>query len=119
MSAPVLLYHWSPRSRRSSILKRGLRVRQKSPDGSWRLPYLCWCRYPNAAWALSATHGPKMQIWDLWCAWADRIGPVKKVKKYADEPRSHYMAEYRSRENVPPKRLWLVGTRVFKSRRHK
>ena len=119
MSRPCLLYHWSPRSRRSSILKRGLRVRQKSPNGSWRPPYLCWCKFPNVAWALSAMHGPKMQVWDLWCAWSDRVGPTKACHFYPDRKKTHWTTEYRSRENVPARKLWLVGTRVFKSRRHK
>ena len=119
MSQPFLLYHWSPRRNRSSILRRGLRIRKKSPGGSWRPPYLCWSKFPNAAWALSATHGPKMEVWDLWCAWSDRIGKVKRCQFYPEGRRSEWTAEYRSFENVPAKRTWLVGTRLFRSRRHK
>ena len=119
MTRPFLLYHWSPRSRRASILRGGLRMKQRSPDRSWRPPYLCWSKFPNMAWSLSATHGPKMQVWDLWCAWSDRVGKLKRCNFYPDRRKSWFNDEYRSYENVPAKRTWLVGTRLFRSRRHK
>ena len=119
MSRPFLLYHWSPSRNRGSILRHGLRIRKRSPDGAWRPPYLCWSKFPNAAWSLSATRGPKNTEWDLWCAWSDRVGKVKRRQFYPEGRRSERTAEYRSLESVPAKRTWLVGTRLFRSRRHK
>jgi len=71
---PFLLYHWSPAGRRARIMHAGLCPRRLSVDGIWR-PYLCFARFPTAAWALSATHSGRPGDWDLWCCWSDHVGP--------------------------------------------
>lgn len=118
MKHPFLLYHWAPRSRRKSILKRGLLVGQRGPQkrSYWRPPYLCFSAFPNFAWGLSATHGPRGKWWDLWCVWSDRVEKVAHARREGWAP---HPKEYRVTHSVPPRRCWLVGTRQFKGARYK
>ena len=54
------------------------------------------------------------RIEDLFFHYGCFFDAVAKAEKGVEKT-----AEYRSRENVPAKRLWMVGTRKFESRRHK
>lgn len=116
MSRPFLLFHWSPVSRRQSILKQGLVPGKGSPlwrDG-FRAPYICFCRTPSMAWCLSATQG-KPRKWDLWCVWSHHVESYK-IKR--QNGRQWWKAEYRVPARIPKSRVWFVGTREYKSRRH-
>lgn len=109
-----MLYHWSPSKNRSSIKKYGLVPGRRSVDGCWRPPYICFSRFPTAAWALSAVHN-KPQSWDLWCCWSDRVGSYKTL----GQGKTHWwLTEYRISRRIPKGKLWFVGTREFKSHRH-
>lgn len=112
---PFLLYHWSPVSRRKSILRHGLRPNHRSRDGSWKPPYLCWCRYPGTAWSLSAVHTERAARWDLWCVWSDRVGPwiTRNCNEGRNARKFWWYTEYRSFQRVPKSKLWHVGTRKF------
>lgn len=114
---PFLLYHWSPVERRNSILKKGLRISQK-PEAScledWCAPYICFSDSPSLAWALSARFLNKASEWDLWMCWSN-AGPLGKPIGRRDD--LTFPTEYRVFENIPKKKLWLVGTRSHVSRK--
>lgn len=116
---PFMLYHWSPVSRRKSILRHGLRPLSKPTaeweEDNWRAPWTCFSRYPNAAWAVSATHSKRPGKWDLWCVWSDRVGGYYLTRNVNKE---WWLTEYRVPRAIPKKNIWLVGTREFKSARH-
>ena len=110
---PFLLYHLSPVSRRKAILKDGLCPRKVSVNGDWRAPYICFCKFPNTAWALSATHSGKKGNWDLWCVWSDVAIPYE-TRNSAHNPRvTWWFTEYRCFHRIPKSKIWHVGTRRF------
>ena len=108
-----MLYHWSPVSKRKSIMRDGLCPHRISNKGNWRSPYTCFCRYPSTAWGLSANHN-KIKRWDLWCCWTDAVGKYETINFGG----KWWMTEYRVRSRIPKSKVWHVGTRVFKSARH-
>lgn len=62
MSAPELLWHWSPRKNRASIEEHGLTPGNPSSDGTWNPPHVCLAR--DARTALSLCHGkPPLDLW--------------------------------------------------------
>lgn len=109
---PFMLYHWSPRSRRKSILRHGLKPGSRSHDASWRPPYVCFCRNPNSAWALSATHTTKRQTWDLWAVWSDYAGKYRTVNNTRHPRKSWWLTEYRASVRIPTRNVIYVGSRV-------
>ena len=111
---PFLLYHWAPSVRRASILHRGLVTGKRPVTGTWKAPYLCFCRFPSTAWALSATHSGQAGDWDLWCCWSDR---VEYRTLNAHGKAEWWKTECRVGHRIPKARLWLVGTRRFEPRR--
>ena len=115
---PFLLYHWSPVSRRPGILRHGLCPGKRSLKGDWRPPYVCFCRYPNTAWSLSASHHPPGS-WDLWTVWSDTAAPYKTLNTGQKSPYLLWTTtEYRCFHRIPKSQVWLVGTRTHrKSRR--
>lgn len=110
---PFLLYHWSPSERREKIKRRGLRLACSPVTHSQRYQYLCWSDSPSLAWALSGTHSEVEGEWDLWMAWSDWIGRIKRRTDLG------HPTEWRSFENVPKSKIWLVGTRRHKPRKRK
>ena len=114
---PFLLYHWSPADRRQAILRQGLCPKKRSRDGSWRSPYICFCRFPNVAWALSATHSERSGAWDLWCVWSDEIGPYKTLNTSRNPMQAWHRTEYRGFRRIPKSKIWHVGTRIFHKRK--
>lgn len=117
MSRPFMLYHWSPRARRKSILRNGLCPGKLSQDASWRPPYVCFCRFPNVAWALSATHSGKRGRWDLWCVWSDVVAEYATLNTASNPRACWWTTEYRFNSGIPNSRIWHVGTREFKPRK--
>lgn len=111
MSRPFMLYHWAPSERRKSILRYGLCPKKKSKDNLWRPPYICFSRYPNLAWALSATHS-NIKGWDLWCCWSDEVGKGYETLNNARIPKDQWwMIEYRVYDRIKKSKIWFVGTR--------
>ena len=96
-----IVYHWSPRSRRKSILKYGLVPGSISRCGQWRSKYICFSDSPSAAWGLSgALDGP--QEWDMWMAWSRDI----KLNQT-----SWHKNEFRAYHRVYKRQIWYVGSR--------
>jgi len=92
-----MLYHWSPRSRRKSILRHGLKPRSLSHDAEWRPPYVCFSLNPNTAWALA--------------------GPYRTVNNTRDPRKFWYMTEYRTLERIPTSRVVYIATRLRDTRK--
>ena len=78
MSRPFILFHWSPVSRRKSIIRHGLCPGKPSRDKQWRPPYVCFSRSPSLAWALSAGFSERRGKWDLWQVEIDTIRDWRK-----------------------------------------
>lgn len=118
---PFLLFHWSPRSRRKSILKYGLKPgcrsnMHTSSDPAiryWLAPYVCWAKSPSYAWAASAAYARRAGQWDLWCTWSDMAG--KYVTRTCGK--QWWQREYRTVERVKKMNIWYVGSRKFTPRK--
>lgn len=114
---PFLLYHWSPVERRKSILRHGLKPGCISRDREWRPPYVCFCRFPGAAWRLSATHSDQPGAWDLWCVWSDAAGKYSTLNTSRNPKVAWWRTEYRCFHRIPKSKVWHVGTKEFAPRR--
>lgn len=112
----MILYHWSPSSRREAIERDGFRPGSESTDGLWRPPYTCWADSPSLAWGLSGAmpRGEQHPTWDLWMLHDDRLDGYEVLyfdtgdEDPADEPR---MKEARVYYPIPADDVWYVGTR--------
>jgi hypothetical protein len=110
---PFNLYHWSPKSRRQSILKLGLVPGKLSVDKTWRPPYICLSSSPYSAWLLSPFmnglgfdgEAPVTEDWDLWMTYSSKVKNLRQRKDYP--------CEYRTRYRVYKRDLWFVGSRAF------
>lgn len=117
MSRPFLLFHWSPRSRRKSILRHGLCPKKKSRCGQWRPPYICYSRCPSLAWVLSAEFSGKTGWWDLWQVWSDNVGEWESLP-YDNNPSYPYPKEHRVYKRIPKRHIWHVGSRKYQPRKN-
>ncbi len=116
---PFILYHWSPASRRKSILKHGLCPKKVSRCGQWRPPYLCFSDSPSYAWSASAALSDQPEEWDLWMVWSSALkGGVERLYLGTNDKRGP--AEFRLYDQRVPKRLiWFVGSRTVTPRRRR
>jgi hypothetical protein len=109
---PFLLFHWSPVSRRKSILKYGLCPNKISKDNLWRPPYVCFSPSPSMAWCLTVMHCGSMD-YDLWMMWSSVPKKLFPVFPGCHERRQ----EYRAFERIMKKDIWYVGTREYNKRK--
>lgn len=104
------IYHWSPSSRRDSILRDGLKIFSEpvTHSGEESYPYLCFGTSPSAAWGLSGDMewNSEHENWDLWQI------------RLSDDDEVHYRADFgpnikeiRTRNSIPVDRVWFVGKR--------
>jgi len=105
---PVLLYHWSPSSRRNGIERRGLCPSSRSVDGAWKPPYVCYSDSPSMAWALSGLVHEEVPAWDLWMTWSDVPAGLEIMPLDGDRD---VIKEVRVYERIYKRDLWLVGSR--------
>jgi len=110
MSAPFLLYHWSPVARRKSILRKGLCPGSRSRCGQWHPPYVCFSPWPSMAWGVSALMGEDYGQWDLWMVWSNRLKGYEKLQLGSNR-------EYRVYHRIPKRDIWHVGTREYKPKK--
>ncbi len=103
---PIPLYHWSPVSRRESILRYGLKPGSLSRCGQWKPPYVCFSDSPSLAWSLSGALADGTDAWDLWMMWSS---VPTKLKRRRDGGKR--VIEYRVFERVYKRDLWRVGSR--------
>lgn len=96
-------YHWSPTTRRASILRHGLVPGHARVTHTVAMPYLCFSLDEKTAWALSAGTGwTKATRFDLWRA--QLIAEDGAVLDPPDvEPR-----EVRTTRIIPPSCLTLI-----------
>jgi len=104
---PFFIYHWAPVSRRASIQKNGLVPGKKSRDGSFRPDYICYSDSPSMAWAYSAAFSDVEEEWDLWMTRGHNCSDLH----IRDDMVGGRPAEWRSRQRVPKRKLWWVGSR--------
>jgi hypothetical protein len=63
------------------------------------------------AWVLSAPHCPDGE-WDLWMVWSDACGSISRR-----DDLNPLTTEFRAYKNIPKSKIWLVGTREYKSKK--
>jgi hypothetical protein len=104
-----LVYHWSPTSRRESILARGLRIRSVSTHSPVRYPFVCFSPSPLWAWDMSAGTFETAEVsWDLWAVWTTDLAHGFEVIPWDDgTPR-----EVRTYRSVPARVVRYVATRL-------
>lgn len=102
---PKCLYHWSPRSRRASILKHGLQINRRSLDGQWKPHYICFSDNPARALQL-CPHIPKNTVLDLYVVWPDSDYHVTR-----QSPGRGFCPEWRIYHDIPKKRLSYIASR--------
>lgn len=102
------LFHWSPRDRRETILREGLRPFSGPTCGADPLPYVCLGSTPRGAWALSGDTdwGHEQEDWDLWQVTLADTDEVRVRAEYG--PR---IWEVKVHNVIPPDRMWWVGER--------
>lgn len=110
--ADPLLFHWSPTSRRRSIIRHGLRPGHWSTDRAWKPDTIAYAESPSLAWALSAmtNRGRAHHSWDLWAVWFSLLPDPVEINPADDE--ADRVKEWRTRGRVPKSALWFVGTRT-------
>lgn len=107
----MILYHWSPTTRRDSIEANGFRPGSRSTDDLWNPPYTCWADSPSLAWGLSGAmeRGAEHPSWDLWMIHAEDLDDYEELP--FDEGGG--IKEYRVYEPIADP--WYVATRVRSS----
>lgn len=109
------LYHWSPSSNKQNINRYGLRVGQRSLQGDWRPPYVCFSDDAYLAWILSGAMWPEIESWDLWqCNFESQTSFNHYeiiLDTYRDSGR-HYIKEYRIYSRVYKRDLIYLGSRT-------
>lgn len=119
MDEPMILFHWSPSSRRKQITRRGFVPGSWSTDRLWRPPFVCFATNPELAWVLSArtSRGQLVNEWDLWAVSSDDLEGFEEITDtYPDTGRS-YVKEYRVYHRVMKRHVWFVGTRTQRGER--
>lgn len=110
----LILFHWSPSGNRERINRRGLDVNQRSLDGQWRPPYVCFSDDPFLAWHLSGNMWPEFNSWDLW---AVNMGTQDSVDHYEiitdtyTDTGRRFVKEYRIYKRVYKRDVKYIGTR--------
>lgn len=119
----LLLYHWSPTSRRNSIIRSGLLPRQEPVFrdelmGNWRAPYVCLSPSPSLAWTLSVRRDRDIvKEWDLWMVSRNQLNEadLEYTVKLEDLGRGvREIKEIRVMERIYKRYVWYVGTRIEK-----
>lgn len=111
----LCLYHWSPTRNRSGINRHGLRPGQKTLQGDWRPPYVCFSDDPLLAWTLSGDMWPDISSWDLWMVHVPSATTLKHFEVILDtfpDTGRHYVKEYRVYERVYKRDLHYLATRT-------
>jgi hypothetical protein len=132
MSAPLhAVYHWSPTSRRKSIVRSGLLPRTPTlveifgepqgprllepSDGFDTAKGICLGTSPSHAWSqCGAIWGEKGEVWDLWQVLLKNSDQTQFMSNPHDGSR---LGEIRVINRIPKSRLWHVGSRTVGTRK--
>lgn len=106
-----ILFHWTPKANRASILRSGLEIIRPTRDGVASFPWICLGTTPSSAWGLIPDHtedGAEGEGgWDLWQV-SVRPGDTITVRTDFDVP---FLREVRVHHGLPADRLWWAGER--------
>jgi hypothetical protein len=106
-----VLYHWSPKDNRESILKNGLQIAQKCSDGTEAyFPWVCLATTPSSAWGLLPYDplGSEHEEWDLWQVQVTEGDHLSIRGDFAP-----FIREVRVLHGLPADRVWWVGERGY------
>jgi len=104
-------FHWSPTARRAQIRRKGLIPGQRSVDGLWKPPYVCYADDPGLAWNLSGRIHPEIESWDLWMTKLDSVSGYETLF-FDGGAYDGQVKEVRVYERVFKRDLWFVGART-------
>lgn len=108
-----VLYHWSPRENRTSILQVGLLVmRGPETNVSAPFPWICLSSRPSRAWSLSGgmrdARDLSEEIWDLWEV------RIPDGAEFHPHPRwGGEINEFRVFSSIPADHVWWVAERMM------
>lgn len=110
------LYHWSPRTRLSSIKKLGLVPRKprvsttegEDEDDGFRQDGVCFSLDPATAWAYSQGVFKVPGTYDLWQVWLEPTDEVHVLPGWGAR-----IVEVRVHNRIRKARLIWVGERVI------
>ena len=115
--ADLCLYHWSPRSRRGQIQRRGLVPGSHSVAREWRPPYICFSDDALLAWNLSGRIHTEIAEWDLWmCFYQDVDRWEIILDTYIEWPLRHYVKEYRVYHRIFKRHVHWIASRTSSGR---
>ena len=109
---PDPLYHWSPRSRLSSINRSGLLPGKPNvdEDSEYRQPGVCTSPDAATAWAYSHDIWRFPGTYDLWQFWLKDTDDVEILRHWGDR-----IIEVRVHNRIMKRRLHWVGERTIKA----
>ncbi len=111
-TAELWLFHWSPRSRRDGIARRGFRPGMNAVDGLWRPPHVCFADDPMLAWRLSGRVHPEIEEWDLWAVHHSDVPSWEMIfDTYRDTGRK-FVKEFRVYQPIAKRHVRYIGSRT-------
>lgn len=107
-----MLYHWSPRSRRSGILRYGLQPGMWGVTRDWKPPFVCFSDDPVLAWTLSGHIHPEIEEWDLWIVFNEKVGRSEAILEMYRDGSGHYVKEWRVYHRIYKRDVHYVASRT-------
>lgn len=114
----LVLYHWSPTRNRNQIKKYGLQPSQRSLQGDWKPPYVCFSDEPWIAWLLSGRYWPDIKSWDLWMCYTPSQTSFDHYEIITDtfpDTGRTYTKEYRIYTRIYKRDLIYIGSRTHQN----
>lgn len=109
MLSDLVLYHWSPTSRRRSIVRSGLLPGSFSIERDWRPPYICFADDALLAKAL-VRHRVSVDSWDLWAVRPQDLQGWELIFDTYPSSGRHFIKEYRVYHRVFKRHVHFVAT---------
>lgn len=106
------MYHWSPTSRRDTILREGLKPYSEPVTSTVAFAYICLSPTASSSWSLSGDMGWTTDE-DNWDLWQVRLSEDDEVHIRPDF--GPIIREVRVHNAISADRVWWVAERSPKS----
>ena len=111
------LYHWSPRCRRETILREGLRLFSDPSIQGIPFGYLCFGITPRAAFVLSVETIDAVEMDDDWDLFEVRVSEDDQIR-FIMSGCGAEIYEVRAFNSIPADRLFFCGSRDIYAPQH-